>query len=151
MRPIITTIQQRVPTGSAVGDRCFFSGRNGQRVRMTDRTTGTRTHWRTGAFSCITVMCFSSYKLLKTLPVTMLLLFGPVTLLCGLKCKTFLFHLLSEGSVYLSDCEHHQTNTLPDGWWIRGGTKHFHFSHLQLSYRQRGEVLAHDSGLEMTM
>ena len=34
-------------------------------------------------------------------------MFGPVMLLCG----TFLFYLMNEGSVPLSDCEHHQTNT----------------------------------------
>ena len=43
----------------------------------------------------ITAVFFSSRKVLKTLPVTMLLLFGPVTLLCG----TFLFILLREGSI----------------------------------------------------
>ena len=40
---------------------------------------------------------FSSYKLPKTVTVTMLLLFGHVTLLCG----TFLFIKLSQ----LSDCK----------------------------------------------
>ena len=69
---------------------------------MTDR----RTNRRTDTSPHITAVFFSSYELQKTLPVTMLLLFGPVTLLCG----TFLFILLSEGSVY---CEHHLMNTLP--------------------------------------
>ena len=46
------------------------------------------------------VVFFSSYKLPKTAKVTMLLLFGHVTLLCG----KFLFILLSEGPVQLSDC-----------------------------------------------
>ena len=69
---------------------------------MTDR----RTNRRTDTSPHITAVFFSSYELKKTLPVTMLLLFGPVTLLCG----TFLFILLSEGSVY---CEHHLMNTLP--------------------------------------
>ena len=43
---------------------------------------------------------FSSNKLPKTVTVTMLLLFGPVTLLCG----TFRFMELSEGPVQSSDC-----------------------------------------------
>ena len=42
---------------------------------------------------------FASHSLLKTVTVTMLLLFDHVTLLCG----TFFFILLSEGSVKLSD------------------------------------------------
>ena len=42
---------------------------------------------RTDASPRITVVYFSSYKLPKTVTVTMLLLFGHVTLLCG----TFLF------------------------------------------------------------
>ena len=41
---------------------------------------------------------FFPYKLLKTVTVTMLLLFGSVTLLCG----TFLFIYLSERPVQLS-------------------------------------------------
>ena len=54
---------------------------------------------------CITVVFFSSYKLPKTLPVTTLLLLGPEMLLCG----SFLFKLLSERFVKVSDCEHHET------------------------------------------
>ena len=40
----------------------------------------------------------SQGKTLKTLSVTTQL-FGPITLLCVLKCGTFLFYLLNEGSV----------------------------------------------------
>ena len=58
-----------------------------QRVGWTDMMTDTSPH--------ITAVFFSSYKMPKTLPVTMWLLFGPVTLLFG----TFVFILLSEGSV----------------------------------------------------
>ena len=43
----------------------------------------------------VTVVFCSLYKLPETQPVTTLLLFRPVTLLCG----TFPFILLSEGSV----------------------------------------------------
>ena len=57
------------------------------KVRRTDRMTDTSPR--------TTVVFFSSYKLSKTLPVIMLLLFGHVTLFCG----TFLLILLSEGSV----------------------------------------------------
>ena len=45
------------------------------------------------------MVSFSTYKLPKTVTVT-LLLFGSVTLLCG----TFLFIKLSEGPVQSSDC-----------------------------------------------
>ena len=38
-----------------------------------------------------------------TLPVTSVLLFGPVMLLCGLKFGTFLFYLMREGIIYPSD------------------------------------------------
>ena len=62
----------------------------------------------TEAFLYITVVFLPSYKSPKTLPVTTLLLFGPVTLLCVLKCGTFLFYRMS---IWLSDCEHHQTDT----------------------------------------
>ena len=44
----------------------------------------------------------SSYDMPKTPPATVLL-FGLVTLLCGLKCGTFLFYLMSDRSVLLSD------------------------------------------------
>ena len=40
---------------------------------------------------------FSSYKMLKTPQVTTS--FGPVTLLCGLKCGPCLFYLKNEESV----------------------------------------------------
>ena len=70
-----------------------------QRVSRTDRMTDASPH--------ITWVFSSSYKLQQTLPVTTLLLFGPVTLLCG----SLLFHLKTEGSVQLSDCEHHQTDS----------------------------------------
>ena len=53
----------------------------------------------TEAFPRINLVYLSSYKLPKTRPATTLLLFGQVALLCGLKCGTFLFYLLSEGSV----------------------------------------------------
>ena len=42
---------------------------------------------------------FSSQKMHNTQPATTLLLFDPVMLLCGLKCGTFLFYLMSEGSI----------------------------------------------------
>lgn len=41
----------------------------------------------------------SSHKMLKTLPAPTLLLFGLVTLCCGLKLGTFLFDLMSDGPV----------------------------------------------------
>ena len=63
------------------------------------------------AFPCMDVVFFSSYKLSKTLPVATLLLIGPVMLLCGLRCGTFLLYVMSEDLFWLSDCEHHQTNT----------------------------------------
>lgn len=53
------------------------------------------------AFPRIDVKMFSLHKLPKTLPGTTLLLFGPVTLLCRLKCGTLLFYLTSEQSVPL--------------------------------------------------
>ena len=37
-----------------------------------------------------------------------MLLLGPVVLLC----RSFLFYLMSDGSVQLSDCEHHLRDTL---------------------------------------
>ena len=58
-----------------------------------------RTGGRSDASPGTSDVLFSSYKLPKT--VTTLLLFGPVTLLCG----TFLFIKLSEGPVLLSDCQ----------------------------------------------
>ena len=63
---------------------------------------------------------FSSYKLPKTVTVATLLLFGPVTLLCG----KFFCIKLSEGPVYLSDCT---TDTPPlraSGLSIHTGTAH---------------------------
>ena len=39
------------------------------------------------------------------------ILFGPLTLLCGLKSGTFIFYFMSKGSVRLSDSEHGQTDT----------------------------------------
>lgn len=51
------------------------------------------------AFSCMVAACLSSYKMLKTLLVTILLMFGPVTLLGVLKCVTILFYLMTERSV----------------------------------------------------
>lgn len=53
------------------------------------------------AFPCIDVKVFSLHKLPKTLPGTTLLLFGPATLFCRLKCETLLFYLTSEESVPL--------------------------------------------------
>ena len=53
-------------------------------------------------FQCINSVFLSSYNMPKTPPAT-LLLFGLVSLLCGLKCGTFLFYLMSEWSVLLSD------------------------------------------------
>ena len=43
------------------------------------------------AFSRINLVFSSLCKMLETRPTVSLLLFGPVTLLCGLKCGTFLF------------------------------------------------------------
>ena len=42
-------------------------------------------------FPCMDVVFFSLYRKLKTWPAATSLLFGPVTLLCGLKCRWFLF------------------------------------------------------------
>ena len=53
--------------------------------------------------TCVNLFFFHSYNLLKTLPATKLLLFGLVTLLCWLKFGMFLFYLMSEGSVKLSN------------------------------------------------
>ena len=53
----------------------------------------------TDTFPCITVVFFSSYKSPKTLTITTFVLFGPVMLLCRLKCGIFLLYLMSEGSV----------------------------------------------------
>ena len=73
------------------GDKVFCHGqlfwakvwwRVGGTDRMTDRRTDTSPH--------ITAVFFSSHKLPKTLLVTTLLLFGPVTLLRG----TFLFYFI---------------------------------------------------------
>ena len=59
-----------------------------QRVGRTDRITDRMIDRMTDTSSCITAVFFSSYKLPKTVTVTMLWLlfysyFGPVTLLCG--------------------------------------------------------------------
>lgn len=55
---------------SYVGDRRCFSGRVGRTDGMTETFPG------------MDSVFFTSYKLPKTLPATMLLLFGPVMLLC---------------------------------------------------------------------
>ena len=95
---IITAIQLWDLPGSAPRDRCSFSGRNGMTDRIIDRMKDRLTDRVTEAFPR-SVVFFSTYMLPKTLPVTTELLFGMVTLLCGLKCGTFLFYLMSEGSV----------------------------------------------------
>ena len=77
-----------------------FQAEMWRRVGRTDR----RTNRRTDASPPTAVVFFSSYKLSKTVTVTMLLMFGPVMLLCG----TSLCIKLSEGPVQSSDC---QTNT----------------------------------------
>ena len=59
--------------------------------RIVDRTGG-----RTDASPLISVVFFSLYNLPKTVTITMLLLFGHVTLLCG----KFLFIKLSQSSVW---------------------------------------------------
>ena len=79
------------------------------RVGRTDKRTDRRTDSSTDNSPCITAIFYSSYKFPKTVTVTQLLLFGSVTLIC----VTFLFILLSDGSVQLSHCEH-QINT-PSG------------------------------------
>lgn len=93
----------------------------------------------------------SSYKSPKTLNATMMLMFDPVALLCGLKCWTFLFYLLSEASVQLSD-RHTRvlavTQTSPHLCyssvnicrWIRGGMKLPSIAPLGLSDRRRGRL-----------
>ena len=73
---------QELP-GSAIWARHHFSSRNVINVGRTDRMTDT--------FPRITAVFFLLYKSSKTLPVTTFLLSGPVMLLCGLKCGTFLF------------------------------------------------------------
>ena len=59
-----------------------------------------RTGGRTDTSPLLSPVFFSLYKLPKTVTVTILLLSGHVTLLCW----TFLFILLSEGPMQLSDC-----------------------------------------------
>ena len=53
----------------------------------------------TDAFPRMDAVLSSSYQMLNTLPANTLLLFGPVMLLCGLKCGTFAFYSMTEGSV----------------------------------------------------
>lgn len=62
--------------------------------------------------------------MLKTRPAAAFLSFGPVTLLCWLQCGSFLFYLMSKGSVKLSDCKRHRFCYIFH-WWIRGGTELF--------------------------
>ena len=65
----------------------LFQAKMFQRVCRTERMSDTS--------SRVTAIFFSSYMLPKVQLVTMILLFGHMMLLCG----TFLFILLSEGSV----------------------------------------------------
>ena len=68
-----------------------------------------QTGWQT-LFHCTTAHFSSLCKLHKTVPVTTLLMFGPVTLLYGLKCGTFLLYYMSERPVWSSGCEHRQVD-----------------------------------------
>ena len=54
---------------------------------------------RTEAFPCNTAVLFPNVTCQRHYHLLLLLLFGPVMLLCGLRCRTFLFYLMSEGSV----------------------------------------------------
>ena len=92
--------KQLVSSSILPGTDAIFQAEMCQRVGRTDRITDRMIDRMTDTSSCITAVFFSSYKLPKTVTVTMLWLlfysyFGPVTLLCG----TFLFVLLSEGSL----------------------------------------------------
>ena len=92
-----------------------------------------RTDRMTEASPGITAVFFPSCKLPKTIPMTSLLLFGPVT--------AFLFYLMSEGSDELSDCGYHQIGTLHrhiriavklSGQWI--GTRFPHLKDCEWGY-----------------
>ena len=79
----VTGFQLRELPGSAAGaDAVFFPG------QKCDEGSDNR-HF--SMYGCS--------KLPKTLPVTTLPLFGHVTLFCRFKCGSFLFYLMSEGSV----------------------------------------------------
>lgn len=72
-------------------DHAVFWAEMWPRVDRTDTMITTFPH--------INAVSPPQYKMLQPVPATTLLLFGLVTVPCGLKFGTFLFHLVSEGSV----------------------------------------------------
>lgn len=109
--------------------------------------------WTLNDCSLYNFCIVSSYKSPKTINATMMLMFDPVTLLYGLKCWTFLFYLLSEASVQLSDrhsavlavtqtSPHLCYGSVNTCRWIRGGMKLPSIAPLGLSDRRRGRLTA---------
>ena len=82
---------------------------------MTDSSPLSTPHREGSPFHHLFFFFFFQYKLPETLAVTKLLVFGPVTLLCGLMCGTFLFYSmtmarwLASAAALLQPLEAHQS------------------------------------------
>ena len=119
-KTLITTTQLWEETNTwrvwacLLGTEAGFGGEMWWRVGGTDRMTDTyycsifHINWHYQTIVNVALWGCDHYCGM-TLPVTTILLFGHVTLLC----ESLILIFLGEGSVKLSQCEHHQTDT-PD-------------------------------------